>query len=265
VHPVSLNGPTEGRAELPVTEVSLTYRVTRPRLVPVEPEECAAELIGAAFGHCIDQRTGEVALPHVVGGQEDLVLLDGIESHRAAVSLAARLPGTTQPKPIVDRSPVHLNRVEPVVLPRRRDTALTFTNLYLGRELHEISKVAVQRWQPSKQRVIDGGLGPLTVGGEVRAGCIGQDDQLFDLNCLAGQDGVGPHRLRQRNADALTNDWAVTDCSNGHPVGAAGRKPQHRVVTSLVYRNGPAQPGLDLKNFHDCVRYGRPAAVDDLS
>ena len=106
-------------------------------------ESGAVEIVRPTLRDGVDAAPGEPTLAHVEGGDQNLVLRNGLERDRLRVYLTPWLPvGGAQVEEIVVDGTVDLDVVEAVVLPGHGKAG------HLGRRLHEIREVAGQRWEP---------------------------------------------------------------------------------------------------------------------
>ena len=181
------------------------------------------QLVGPALGDGIDQRASEIPLTNVERGEKHLVFLDGFQGDLLRARLPTGLAARAKSEEVVGDRAVDLDSVEAIVLasarvtwPLRRD---------LRRQRHEISEIAIQRWEARDRRVGDRGghalvrarddracgsnnlhageLGGLGYQHQVDAGVLSKRDIHVTAVARREADAAGSDRIRASNLEAL--------------------------------------------------------------
>ena len=218
------DAPAQAGAELVAREVGdrrARRAVADQRLGASEVVAGSAHLVGAAARDGVDAAAGEHALPDVIGRDDELQFLDGVEADRLALRLAARGTRGREPEDVVVDRAVDLHVVIAVVLPRHADAV----RVGVERNRREVRRHAGKVEQAAADR--RQGLDGLARNVGSRAGARRIDDRGL------GGDGDG---LRDRRQDELEvhlpllaeRDLDVADLAlaeaaqaRGHLVGAA--------------------------------------------
>ena len=182
------------------------------------------ELIRAALGDGIDRGAGETGLAHIVGGDLDRQLLDGVD--REGVEERGQA-GAVEAEHIVDAGAVNLDGVETVVLAHRGDLGLLAVagGHFQRHERRSTDQVG--------QGALGGGLGRQAgavkvraraggAGVEVVAGAGG--DELLELDHLGFQRQGHVDVVAQLGGDIGDAGVSITGNTGAHRVGAAHGK-----------------------------------------
>ena len=179
-------------------------------------EHRATELVGAALGDHVDAGTNEIPLPHVVGRNRDLHLLQRVERDRRHTRAVARLSGKTER--VVEVGSVDRHVVQAVILPGKREPERHGT--VLRGQTEQVLHSAADRRKVLQLLGADGGCGT----GPFRADDVvvrrGHRDcgQLDGCRCQAKPQVIG---CAQGDGDAVQYLGPVADTRNRHAIRPA--------------------------------------------
>ena len=196
---------------LAVSEILAPQLVAAEILVGVIGVSGALEGVGTGLGDGVDAAAHEVGLTHVIGGHNELDLLDGIEGDRGA---AAR-EGIGQTEVVIQVRTIH---------GEVRGTAVGTGEAHaggIGAELGEGGKGAAGVRQVHHLVVGDVGAGAGLGGGEA-GGRGGHDDGLVQGHGVVIQVTVQDVVLTEGELDVRELDGLVTQAGNLDGVGTAG-------------------------------------------
>src|SRR4029453_3285375 len=139
----------------------------RKMVVPAEREHRAAKRVGTGPGDGVDERAGEVAIPHVFRREQNLILLHCFERDGLVAAKGGRDAAQRPFRHAVDQEVVeaesHASRGESGI--RQADLRRDLRN-----EANEVVQIAVQRGKVLEPRLGDRRAGPAVRAGIPRTG-----------------------------------------------------------------------------------------------
>ena len=240
----------ERGAELTTEErrVAQERRVAAHLLVAVIHERRALELVGARLRHGVDERTGEVALAHVVRRDEDLEFLDGVEGQRTATDLGTDRGRRTETEAVRERYTVDLDVVEAVILAGGGDAAVG-RHVHLRRVTREVREVTVERGEAARERVREDRLRTGAGGGEVGRRGRGAGRDASELRDLIFEVDVEARGLREADRDRGRRVLLVADAA--HVDGVLAHFEVGHEVATVVARDGARAGAVRLVDDFD--------------
>ena len=247
---VLADGPAQAGPEHVVVEgaeLAVVGAVAHEVLVAREPVHRARELVAAAPGDGVHAPAREAALPHVVGRDQELDLLDRVQGDGLGVGLAAGGARGGDPEEVVVHRPVDLEVVVAVVAAGHRDPVGQGPADGDGREVRVEAREVVETAADGGQ-VLDGLL--RDVGGRARVRGVEHGGRVRgDLHRL--RHGLEGHPEGER--PLLAQPDGHVGLGHGLEAAQGGR---HRV--------GTAHPDVEDHEAAVAARHRRVARLGGL-
>ena len=194
-----------------LTDLGALYGVTAHVLVAVEDVGTATELVGTALGHSVHTTTDEVGLTNIVGRNNDLHLLDSLDTDGVA---------TTRQVVAKTEVVVEVGTVNGEVGSTAIGTGETHTVTTEGRQTGNVRQAAGNSGQIGNLGTVDVGSGTGLLGTEL-GGCCGHNNLAKGVGINAHVDiqvgGLGKLQHHAFNIIGL-----ITHIAHRYGVGATG-------------------------------------------